>query len=44
MKIDAEKAKSLGISAFIMKPVDGQELASTIRQVFDTKIIQTNIE
>jgi len=34
-KIDAEKAFSLGISGFIMKPVDQMELALTIRQVLD---------
>lgn len=34
-KMDEEKAKSIGISAFIMKPVDKGELAKTIRQVLD---------
>ena len=34
-KIDAEKAKRIGISAFIMKPIDNSELAKTIRKVLD---------
>ncbi len=34
-KMDAGKASSIGISAFIMKPVDKKELAMTIRQVLD---------
>lgn len=37
-KMDAEKANSIGISAFIMKPVDIKEFAKTIRQVLDEKI------
>lgn len=36
-KIDAEKAKVLGISAFVMKPVDNKELADIIRHVLDGK-------
>ncbi|MBF0449426.1 MAG: PAS domain S-box protein [Candidatus Magnetomorum sp.] len=32
-KMDAKKADFVGISAFIMKPVDKRELAKTIRQV-----------
>ncbi|MBU0730467.1 MAG: ABC transporter substrate-binding protein [Proteobacteria bacterium] len=34
-KIDADKANTLGISAFIMKPVDNKELARTVRQALD---------
>ena len=34
-KIDAEKANFIGISAFLMKPVDKRELAKTIRKVLD---------
>jgi len=34
-KVDAEKANFIGISAFIMKPVDKKELSRTIRQVLD---------
>lgn len=34
-KMDAEKANSIGISAFILKPVDSQELARTLRQVLE---------
>jgi len=34
-KMDAEKAAALGISAFIMKPTDKNELAQTIRRVLD---------
>jgi PAS domain S-box-containing protein len=40
-KIDAEKANLIGISAFIMKPIDKTELAKTIRQVLDTDISNT---
>lgn len=36
-KMDLEKAGSLGISAFIMKPIIKKELAKTIRKVLDTK-------
>ena len=35
-KMDAEKANFVGISAFIMKPVDKRELSRTIRQVLDS--------
>ncbi len=34
-KVDAEKANLIGISAFIMKPVDKKELSLTIRNVLD---------
>lgn len=34
-KMNAEKANAVGISAFIMKPVDMDELAVTIRSVLD---------
>ena len=36
-KIDAEKANFIGISAFIMKPVDNRELAKTLRQVLNSR-------
>ncbi len=32
-RISEEKAKEMGISAFVMKPISGKELAVTIRQV-----------
>jgi FixJ family two-component response regulator len=35
--ITAEKAKSLGIKAFIMKPVSREGLAKEIRNVLDRK-------
>lgn len=35
-RIDAEKAKQLGIRAFLMKPIDSQELAKTVRETLDT--------
>ncbi|MBM9520966.1 transporter substrate-binding domain-containing protein [Desulforhopalus vacuolatus] len=34
-KIDVEKANSIGISAFLMKPVDNVELSKTVRQTLD---------
>lgn len=36
-KMDAEKARSRGITAFIMKPVDKTELAKTIRDALDSR-------
>jgi CheY-like chemotaxis protein len=36
-KIDDEKAKAMGISGYVMKPVVKSELAKTIRAVFDDK-------
>jgi PAS domain S-box-containing protein len=36
-KMDAEKAKSLGIQTFLMKPVVLRELAETVRKVLDKK-------
>lgn len=36
-KVDEEKAKLLGISAFIMKPIGYTKLAKTIRKVLDSK-------
>ncbi len=36
-RINAEKAEQLGVSAFILKPVDKAGLASTIRQVLNDK-------
>ena len=35
--VDAEKAKGIGIKDFIMKPVDQNELAFTVRRVLDEK-------
>ena len=37
-KMNAEKAKSLGIQGFLMKPVIMSELARMIREVLDTKM------
>ena len=34
-KIDAEKARGLGIDAFLMKPFEKEELARTVRHVLD---------
>ncbi len=34
--MDIEKANFAGISAFIMKPVEYNELAKIVRQVFDS--------
>jgi PAS domain S-box-containing protein len=36
-KMDAEKANFVGVSAFIMKPVDKRELAITMRKVLDSR-------
>jgi len=36
-RIDADKADSIGIKAFLMKPVDSEELSRTIRKVLDSK-------
>ena len=35
-KIDSEKANSIGIRAFIMKPIDNHKLADTVRMLLDT--------
>ncbi|HIJ56173.1 MAG TPA: response regulator [Deltaproteobacteria bacterium] len=35
--IDEDKAKDIGIAAFVMKPISMQELANTIRNVLDTR-------
>jgi PAS domain S-box-containing protein len=35
--VDEEKAKSLGLAAYVMKPIDMQETAQTIRKVLDKK-------
>lgn len=35
-RIDANKADSIGIKAFLMKPVDNKELSRTIRKVLDS--------
>lgn len=37
-KMDAEKAKSLGISAFLTKPADMRDLATAIRNILDRKV------
>ncbi|TKB25226.1 PAS domain S-box protein [Desulfopila sp. IMCC35006] len=34
-KIDADKADIIGIKAFLMKPIDNQKLASTVRKLLD---------
>ena len=36
-QISEEKAKELGIRAFVMKPLTGHQLADTVRQVLDKK-------
>jgi CheY-like chemotaxis protein len=36
-QIDEIRAKGMGISAFIMKPVVAREIANTIREVLDKK-------
>jgi CheY-like chemotaxis protein len=36
-QIDEHKAKDMGITAFVMKPIIMREMASTIRQVLDKK-------
>ena len=38
--IDDEKAKSIGVREFIMKPVDKQELAISVRRVLDTRVLK----
>jgi PAS domain S-box-containing protein len=35
--VDEEKAKELGLAAYVMKPIDMQETAQTIRKVLDRK-------
>ena len=35
-RIDAEKADSIGIRAFVMKPVDNRELSRMVRRVLDS--------
>ena len=36
-QISEEKAKEIGIRAFVMKPLTAQELANTVRKVLDEK-------
>jgi CheY-like chemotaxis protein len=36
-QIDKNKAKALGVSAFVMKPIVMNEIANTIREVLDRK-------
>jgi CheY-like chemotaxis protein len=36
-KMDPEKAKEMGISAFLLKPVDKTILSKTIREVLDSQ-------
>ncbi len=36
-QIDEKKAKEIGISAFVMKPIVMREMANTIREVLDGK-------
>ena len=38
-KMDKEKANQIGISAFIMKPVDKELLAKTMRRILDKNIV-----
>ncbi|MBT7260029.1 MAG: hybrid sensor histidine kinase/response regulator, partial [Desulfobacula sp.] len=35
--VDEEKAKELGLAAYIMKPINMQETAQTIRKILDKK-------
>lgn len=35
--VDEESAKSLGIAAYVMKPIDSKEIAETVREVLDNK-------
>ena len=35
--VDEEKAKGLGLAAYVMKPIDMRETAQTIRKVLDKK-------
>ena len=37
IQMDDRKAKEMGISAFVMKPIVMLEMANTIRQVLDEK-------
>jgi CheY-like chemotaxis protein len=37
-KMDEEKAKSLGIQGFLMKPVTLEQLAKTVRKVLDLSV------
>ncbi len=41
-QINAEKAKSIGICAFIMKPVNKKTLGQTIREVLDSDVSTTH--
>ena len=36
--VDEEKAKKLGLAAYVMKPIDMKETAQTIRKVLDRKL------
>lgn len=36
-QIDEHKAKAMGISAYVMKPIVMQQMAQTIREVLDKK-------
>ena len=36
-QIDGEKAKAMGISSFLMKPIRMYDIANTIREVLDKK-------
>ena len=35
--VDEERAKELGLAAFVMKPINMREIAKTIRKVLDKK-------
>ncbi len=35
--VDEEKVKELGLTAYVMKPIDMQETAQTIRNVLDKR-------
>ncbi|MCP4746056.1 MAG: response regulator [Desulfobacteraceae bacterium] len=41
-KIDEKKALKIGVDAYIMKPIEGETLAKTVRMVLDKKIYDRN--
>jgi DNA-binding NtrC family response regulator len=43
-RIDADKAHSLGIKAFVMKPIENEELARTVRKVLDEHPVRKSDE
>ena len=41
-QMDAEKAKEMGIAAFIMKPIVRRDIAGVIRDVLDRKTVMSD--